>query len=373
MLWIIISIGSIVLLVAAVKKNDDKKCNGININISGVSSHYFIDKNDVENVIVIYSGVQQKGKSIKKFDLRKMEKALKNDIWIKDAEIYFDNNAVLQVEISEREPVARIFTPGGTTFYIDSSLMMLPLSDKYSARLPVFTGFPTEAKVLKHSDSSLLKDIRNISLEIQNDAFLMGMIDQVDITVARSFEMIPKIGNQLIKFGDASDIKEKFSKLKLFYKNILVKTGWNKYSVINLQYKGQVVGKIRGADDVTADSIRTMQIMQLIAANTEKMASDSMKTITQDSDKNTADSTMLLQSIQRDENNEGQSAFTKDMNEITTVPIIEKLQAERKGKQKTEIKKAVSITNKPPTSKIKVVVKKPKQVMEKKTIIKNDY
>ncbi|MBK6829167.1 MAG: hypothetical protein IPG86_20990 [Chitinophagaceae bacterium] len=62
--------------------------------------------------------------------------------------------------VEEREPVARIFTSGGNTFYIDSSNTMLPLSEKFSARLPVFTGFPSEAKVLSKADSNLLNDIK---------------------------------------------------------------------------------------------------------------------------------------------------------------------------------------------------------------------
>ena len=46
----------------------------------------------------------------------------------------------------------------------------------------------------------------------------MAMVEQVDITPERIFEMVPKIGNQLIIFGDATDTEIKLDKLKLFYK-----------------------------------------------------------------------------------------------------------------------------------------------------------
>ena len=68
--------------------------------------------------------------------------------WIKKAELFFDNNNVLEVRITEREPIARIFTTSGSSFYIDSSLARLPLSDKFSPRLPVFTDFPTDVIVI---------------------------------------------------------------------------------------------------------------------------------------------------------------------------------------------------------------------------------
>jgi len=48
---------------------------------------------------------------------------------------------------------------------------------------------------------------------------------------------------QLILFGPMDEIEEKFKKLKLFYKEVLPKKGWNTYSSINLKYKNQIVCK----------------------------------------------------------------------------------------------------------------------------------
>ncbi len=299
-LWIAIGACSIVLLVAGVRKKDTKECKGIEINISGASNNFFIDKSDVQKIITMYAGTNAIGKPIEHFNLVAMETALKKDVWIKNAELFFDNNEILQVSAEEREPIARIFTPGGSTFYIDSSNMMLPLSEKFSARVPVFTGFPSEAKVLSKADSNLLNDIKNISIQIQQDSFLMAMIDQVDITAQRNFEMIPKLGNQVIVFGDATDAVNKFKKLQLFYKKVMMKMGWSRYSIINLQYKNQVVAKIKGKDDVSADSLRTKQMMEVIAANAARYAEDSIHTILQEEKKNN-DSSMIQQSMQRDE------------------------------------------------------------------------
>ncbi|MBK6829168.1 MAG: hypothetical protein IPG86_20995 [Chitinophagaceae bacterium] len=71
-----------------------------------------------------------------------------------------------------------------------------------------------------------------------------------------------------------------------------MKMGWSRYSIINLQYKNQVVAKIRGADDVSADSLRTRQMMEIIAANAAKYAEDSTLNFKQDDRKNN-DSSMI--------------------------------------------------------------------------------
>ena len=49
----------------------------------------------------------------------------------------------------------------------------LPLSDRLSARVPVFTGFP-DKKVYSAKDSLLLTDVKNIATYIKNDPFWMA-------------------------------------------------------------------------------------------------------------------------------------------------------------------------------------------------------
>jgi cell division protein FtsQ len=302
--WISVGVGVAVLLVAAMRKKDAQHCRGVEVDIKGVNNNFFVDKTDILNSITTIANGNPVGHTIGSFNLKKMESELLKNDWVKSAELFFDNNEILKVNVNEREPIARVFSSLGTTFYIDEEIAMLPLSEKFSARLPVFTGFPSNRKVLSAVDSNLLRDVRSMSLAIQKDSFLMAMIEQVDITAQRTFEMIPKIGNQLIVFGDATDAEEKFRKLELFYKNVMVKAGWNNYSVINVQYKNQVIAKRKGAEDVAADSLRTLQIMQVLAANAEKQAADSLQNKVLETDNNAPDSTMIQQSIQRDENTE---------------------------------------------------------------------
>jgi cell division protein FtsQ len=301
-LWSVIAAGTIVLLVAAIQKKDANKCTGVDINIKGVSNNFFVDKNDILQTIISISGGNPIGKSVGSFDLQEMEAALQKNIWVKTAQLFFDNNEKLQVKVFEREPLARVFTSAGTTFYVDSSSAMLPLSEKFSARLPVFTNFPTDKKVLLKADSNLLRDILTVSLALQADTFSMAMIDQVDITPQRTFEMIPKFGNTIIIFGSGKDAAEKLGKLRLFYKEVMVKAGWNKYSEINVQYKNQLVAKRKGAEEVKADSLLTLQLIQVIAENAARMASDSVQTIVPDNEHNTTNNNIIQQSIERDDN-----------------------------------------------------------------------
>jgi cell division protein FtsQ len=190
LVWTLTGISCIWLLVSAVHSKDAKRCKGVDITISGVSNNFFIDKGDVYAIIKSFGGDSTARKSLAAIDLGKIEHALEKDVWIKNAELFFDNNDRLKVSVEEREPIARVFSITGNTFYIDSSCMMLPLSDKFSARVPVFTGFTSDARILSKADSALLRDVKVLGERIAADSFLMAMIDQVDITAQRTFEMV---------------------------------------------------------------------------------------------------------------------------------------------------------------------------------------
>lgn len=368
--WCAIAGAGIVLLQAAVRSQNIKKCRGVEINISGVNNNFFIDKTDVLTIIKNFVGGNPAGRSLETFDLRAIENNLEKDVWVKNAELFFDGNEVLQVSVDEREPAARIFAADGSTFYIDTSLKILPLSDKFSARLPVFTGFPHSSNAgMKSADSSLLRSVLLVSEQLQADSFLMAMIDQVDITPEGNFEMIPKIGNQTILFGDAGDAEAKFKKLKLFYKQVITAAGWNKYSVINLQYKDQVVAKIKGAEDKTIDSLRTLQIMELIAERAAKQAADSIHTFVQDSERNTADSSLIQQSMERDEPGDGEApektqqsnaASTETNGAAIVKPAISKPAASSPLPAKTDVKRPTAVQPKPAVKKqVTTPAKKP--------------
>jgi cell division protein FtsQ len=276
-IWIILGSVTVLLLVAAIDRKNNDHIARVDIHISGVQNNYFIDKKDVLAILQKTNGQKLENTNADKLNLSQMENALSKQPWVKNAEMFFDNNNALQVKITEREPIARIFTVSGASFYIDSSLARLPLSSKFSARLPVFTSFPTDVKVLTKSDSSLLSDVKMMSEFINAHPFWMAQIDQVDITSARTFELTPKLGNQLIRFGGAGNCEQKFNKLLAFYKQVQTKIGWNKYSIIDVQFMNQVIGVNRDKSEIKSDSLRSVQIMKGIIEEAKKNTNDSTK------------------------------------------------------------------------------------------------
>jgi cell division protein FtsQ len=219
-------------------------CKGFDIEIKSQSDkEQFIGKKDIEKVLTANKSITIKNKPIKSFDLDLFEARLRKEPWVKDAEIFFTNSQVLKVIVEQRQPIARIFSSSGGSFYIDSSGQRLPLSDKASAKLPVFTSYPLEVKKSRTpADRKLIREIKDLSMFLLNDPFWMAQIAQIDITPSREFEMVPTIGNHLVEFGDGRDYEAKFNRLFVFYRQVLAKTGMEKYERIKVQYDNEVIG-----------------------------------------------------------------------------------------------------------------------------------
>lgn len=272
--WILLGVTGIILLGAAMQKKEQQTCKDVHIEIDGTQQQVFIDEKDVLQLINSTGNIQTK--KLSQIDLKSLETALKKNLWIKNAELFLDNTRVLNVKITEREPVARVFTAGGESFYVDSNALRLPLSDKLSARVPVFTNFPSNKQQLANADSIILKEIVAMGSHILRDSFWMAQISQVYITPQATFQIIPTIGDELVEFGNSEDLQEKFNKLYTFYQEAWLQNGINKYERIDVQYKDQVVAVLKGNSKIKTDTVRSMQSLNRAdSAQTAKPVIDS--------------------------------------------------------------------------------------------------
>lgn len=234
--WTLSLIGVLVLLGAAIRQKNNQRVKGVVVDIKGAEKHMFIDEQDVLHIVNDPAPVI--GRPMRGISLRKLETRVKTNPWVSNAEMYFDNQRILQVSIVEREPVARIFETNGQSYYVDTAMHKMPLSTKLTARIPVFTGFPSS----KVKDTGLLKSVILLSSLVNADSFLTAQIAQIDIVLNRQFELLPVIGDHVVVFGDSSNAADKLNRLKAFYQSAWLQHGMNTYKTISLQYKGQVVG-----------------------------------------------------------------------------------------------------------------------------------
>jgi cell division protein FtsQ len=93
--------------------------------------------------------------------------------------------------------------------------------------------------------NTILRDIYFIVEYISDDDFWSAQIDQIFVDRDDEIDLIPRVGNHVIHLGTVENFEGKLRNLEAFYEEVLPEVGWNKYSIINLEFKDQIVCKKR--------------------------------------------------------------------------------------------------------------------------------
>jgi len=259
-----LGVATMVLFVMAWLEKDKKTIKDIQIQIAGEETQLFINESDINEMLK--AGGNIIGAKMSSLNLSAIEKKVAGNPWVKKAQIYYTNKQVLYVLIEERIPMARIFTPGGASFYLDSTGLRLPLSEKVVARVPMFTGFPSDRPILSKPDSQLLKEVVTLGKFLHNDSLWGAQIAQVDITPQAIFELVPVIGDHIITLGKPTDLEQKFLRLQTFYKQAWMQKGVRYYERIDIRYKDQVVAIKQGTAKAQIDSAQSALLIQGLMA-----------------------------------------------------------------------------------------------------------
>ena len=228
--------------------------NKLEISIKQDQLNYFISEEDIRQFIR-ERGDTVRNQPLTSIQLAKLEGSLDNHPAIANAHVYHTIDGKVNVEIVQRMPIVRIIDAANESYYIDVQGRLMPLSDKYTANVPIVTAavrlpynlfykndYSRKFNPADTTNSLLIASIYEMAKYIWADEFWKSQIQQINLNTFAEFELIPRVGDHVILFGNAQDIDVKFSKLLIFYKQGLNPTGWwNKYSVINLKFKDQVV------------------------------------------------------------------------------------------------------------------------------------
>lgn len=238
-------IGGVVLFITLIgfvnKKQYDNTCQKIIIDIDDSNEKFFIDEAEVIDIINSASTGELLGARTSDINLIELERALMQNNFVSNAEVYHDLKGNIRVNISQKLPIARIIS-NKTHAYFDLNGDIIPLSDKYTARVIAVYGEKTkemmEDEFLKTKEGKAYLSFFEF---ITDDEFWKTQIAEVEINKYGEITMYPQMGQQVLEFGEPVELEKKFKKLKIFYKKILPAVGWAKYKKVNVRYSNQIV------------------------------------------------------------------------------------------------------------------------------------
>ncbi len=241
-LWIIGLSATVVSLAFTEVRQQSVLCKKIEININREDENYFINKQDVLKIL-FSPGDSLIGTPIHRIPVSLLERLLKLNKYVDDADVYIDIKGKLQVNIVQRKPMLRIMNEVQQSFYIDEKGGKMPLSTLYSANVLIANGSITELYngINDSINTPLVRSLFYLSNVIRADKFWNAQIEQIYIEPNQDIILIPRLGDHKIIFGDTSNANEKLENLLVFYQKALPKVGWQTYHTINVKFKGQLV------------------------------------------------------------------------------------------------------------------------------------
>ena len=182
-----------------------------------------------------------------------LEKKISGIREIRSVDVWFDIEGTMNIGIDQRNPIMRVIPDDGGDYLVDDEGIVFRRSAGVAPRLHIVGGDVTiTGKMLEGvsildtiNEGNSLRDAYQLIQYISGDKFWSAQIDQIYINGKNELELVPRVGSHIVKLGPFEDYSSKLENLALFYEQVMPETGWDSYSVISLEYTGQIVCKRR--------------------------------------------------------------------------------------------------------------------------------
>ncbi len=246
--WILTIAGVLVLAFLARQHYRNSPVTDLEVQIMRGQQVGFLSEQTLSQVIYSLSD-SLKGKRIKDIRMAMLESKLQENPWILDVDISASLSGVLQVVVKERRPVLRAYNRKNQSLYIDQKGVLFPVSEDYTARVPIANGylsFPAfKGGTASITDSAYrttaLRMVYLLNEHLRKDAFLSSLIDQIYINSLGELELSPKLGTATVLIGDIDNLEEKLIHLKAFYAQKGLSAELAEYRLVNLKFRNQIV------------------------------------------------------------------------------------------------------------------------------------
>ena len=253
--WILLISGIAFLFAFSQKKENELLCGKVAISVlrDPMQENYLVEEENIRELIAKRFG-QIENTPLKNIDINYLERLVYTNPWVERADAYLTINGVVNVEIEQRVPILRVVNEAGESYFIDAKGKPMPWSPDFTPRTLIATGHIKEKfdqcknmnmEELINNDTlktnTMLDDLYTMAKFILADEFWSAHVEQIYLNENDELELIPKVGDHKIIFGNSDDMVDKFWKLKTFYKEGLNYTGWENYDTLNLKFKNQVV------------------------------------------------------------------------------------------------------------------------------------
>ncbi|MEZ5047316.1 MAG: hypothetical protein R2831_10035 [Chitinophagaceae bacterium] len=97
------------------------------------------------------------------------------------------------------------------------------------------------------------KELVKLAMRIDQDSFWSAFVTQIILTDEKEINLVPAIGNQLIRLGTIESMDDKLNRLFVFYQKGLKTYPWDLYDEVDVRFERQIVVRNNNGKKLTED------------------------------------------------------------------------------------------------------------------------
>ncbi len=210
-------------------RNSHRKLTKSEVIFVGDNNNFL--KQETVNKLLIENNQDVKSIAKEEVNLNQLEKSVNQQEMVQKCEVFLSIDGVLKAQVVQKTPIARCFN-ASDSFYIDYEGHTMPLSNNFTARVPIVLG------EINKKNRAKLSEVFKI---IYNDEFLKENIIGIQILPSEDLIMTNRNFNYRIEFGKIINTEKKFKNYKAFFQKAILDSTLAKYKNINLKFTQQVV------------------------------------------------------------------------------------------------------------------------------------
>lgn len=238
-IWATVIIAATVYWFYTIYQNKTERYKSYSIAIQEEASGNFITENEIEKALKPF--LSKDSTKDNKFNIHAVEQQISKIPQVEKAKIFIGINGKLNIEIQQRRALCRVINKQGVSFYVDENAVKFPLSNIFTARVPIVLGNIETNMLESRKDSVLLRRIVNVLNQTKKMKFWDICVDQIYVNESKEIEIVSNIGQQRIVIGDDTNIENKLNTVMAFYKQGLNNLGWDKYKKIDVRFNNQII------------------------------------------------------------------------------------------------------------------------------------
>lgn len=218
--------------VAGSRRAADPVCSKITIIIKDSAERQYVSVGELQQQLH-QAGLWKVGEPLSKIRCQEIEQHLLTHPMLRRAECYERANGEVRIVVKQRQPVVLI--KGDEVYYLDTERKVMPVRASVNTPVVVVSG-----RIGKQQAEGEMYDF---VLWLQDNRYWREKIHTIRVINPKMIEAVDDEHKYTIILGSLNGAEQRLKALQKLYEEGFEKIGYPEYKQIDLQYKGQIVGR----------------------------------------------------------------------------------------------------------------------------------